>query len=331
MLFDLSVSDASFVDGRPPKDIKENIEWIRERLGLDGSCPWTLVSARTKLGRVLFEIEEESNLGRRRVIGKLGRTDRAEVLYRALRSLREAGFKPPSRMTVPEPIACLPERGVVLQEKVPGRQASELLLARSGRALFAAADCARWLAALHQSRVPADVAPIDSDAVSQRSRELAAILPEQAKQLDRIANGISRELVKPILRTVPTHGDFHPMNILIAGTQRITGIDMDKFASREAESDIGWFLMQTAAVGFFKSGNFRASEPARNRFVECYETEMGRAVRADRVAMYMAIAFLKNLHFELVLLKTGRDEYAGPWLEGAATVLEGDIHLTKNS
>jgi hypothetical protein len=332
MLFDPTVSDASFVDGRPPKDIKQIIEWTREQLGLDGERPWTLISARTKLGRVLFEIEEETSFGPRRFIGKLGSTERALILHRTLVSLRSAGFQPPSKMTVPEPVVCLPERGLVLQEKVPGRQASELILQSPGRATITAADCARWLAALHQSEVPADPGTIDTERISQWLRELSETQPEHAARLDRIGAAVFEELARDVLETVPCHGDFHPLNVLVMGTQRVTGIDMDKFGAREAEADIGWFLMQTAAFGFFKTGTFNSTELARSAFVKCYEAEMGRQVRLNRAALHMAIAFLKNLHFELVLLKTDRTEYAGPWLGGAASaILEGDIYLSANS
>jgi aminoglycoside phosphotransferase (APT) family kinase protein len=332
MQFDTTVSDASFVDGRPPKDIKEIIEWAREQLGLDSGRPWCLISARTKLGRTLFEIEEETSFGPRRFIGKLGRTERAEVLHRTLTLLRNAGFQPPSRMTVPEPIAYLPERGLVLQEKVPGRQATDLLLQSSGRACFAAADCARWLAALHECPVPASPAAIDVDAISRWARELGEAQPDDAGRVDAIANAVLEELTKPISDVRPSHGDFHPMNIFIAGTQRITGIDIDKFAAREPEADIGWFLMQTSVFGFFKTGTFASTGTARRAFVQCYEAETGRSLRARRVALYIAMGFLKNLHFELVLLKTGRTEYCDPWLKAAASaILEGDLYISENS
>ena len=332
MLFDPTVSDASFVDGRPPKDIKETIEWTREQLHLDGTRRWTLISARTKLGRVLFEIEEETPSGPRRLIGKLGNTERAEVLHRTLQALRQAGFKPPSRITVPESIACLPERGLVLQEKVKGRQASELILESPGRANFAAADCARWLAALHRCQIPADPGTIDRDAVARWPAELSITLPRQAGLIDRIATAVFDELSRAVSETVPSHGDFHAMNVIIKGTQRITGIDLDKFAMREPAADVGWFLMQTAAFGFFKTGHFQSTELARRAFVHCYETEMETPVEQRRVAFHMAMAFLKNLHFELVLLKTNRTDYAAPWLKGAASaILQGDLYLSANS
>jgi Phosphotransferase enzyme family len=330
MLFDPTVNDATFVDGRPPKDITRTVESIREELGLDGSNPWSLISARTKLGRVLFEIEEGTPLGPRRLIGKLGRPERAIHLYQTLISLRASGFKPPARLTVPEPVACLPEKGFVLLEKVPGRQASDLLLENSARATFAAAECGRWLAALHQCDVTPPSSSINFDAVSQWPIDLTEAVPAHAEQLDRIAKAIRDALAGNPSSFVPSHGDFHPMNVLIKGTQRVTGIDLDKFGAREAEADIGWFLMQTAAFGFFKTGSFRQTELARRAFIRCYEAEMGQCIRTDRAGLYMAMAFLKNLHFELVLLKTGRTEYAKPWLNGAAAFLKGDLYLSEN-
>jgi aminoglycoside phosphotransferase (APT) family kinase protein len=332
MLFDLTVSDAAFVDGRPPKDIKETIEWARQQLKLDGERAWHLISARTKLGRMLFEIEEETEEGPKRYIGKVGRSERSEVLHRTLTMLRDAGFRPPSRITVPEPVAYLPERGLVLQEKVPGHQANELILQSTARGCFAAADCARWLAALHQCGVPATPASIDDSVVSHWARELAEVQPDEAACVEKLAAAALEEIARPAGEAMPSHGDFHPMNVFILGTQRITGIDIDKFAAREPESDIGWFLMQTAAFGFFQTGTFESTERARRAFIQCYEAETGRAVDVRRAALFMTMAFLKNLHFELVLLKTGRAEYTRPWLKAAASaILEEDLYLSEDS
>lgn len=332
MLYDATVTDACFVNGRPPKDIKETLEWAREQLGLNETRPWRLISARTKIGKTLFEIEDQTPDGPRRLIGKLGNPARAEVLDRTLRSLRAAGFQPPARFTVPEPVACIAERGFVLQEKVPGEQANELILRSSGRGRFAAADCARWLAALHQCEIAAPTALTDSSMISHWTTELTVEQPAELGRFSKIANAILNELAEPVSEVLPSHGDFHPMNVFIAGTRRITGIDIDKFAQREPESDVGWFLMQTAAFGFFKTGTFESTNQARRAFIQCYEAEMGRPIRIPRAGLYMAMAFLKNLHFELVLLKTGRTEYTDPWLKGAASaILKGDLYLSENS
>ena len=118
------------------------------------------------------------------------------------------------------------------------------------------------------------------------------------------------------------------MNVFISDSA-ITAIDIDKFSQREPEADVGYFLMQTAAFDFFENGSFDFTEPARRRFLQAYENETGWTVRQDRTAFHMAASFLKNLHFEVVLLKTGNTEYVEPWLWGAtATVLDRNLFLT---
>jgi hypothetical protein len=64
-------------------------------------------------------------------------------------------------------------------------------------------------------------------------------------------------------------------------------------------------------------------------FLEHYEARSGQPAIFSRLGLHMAVIFLKNLHFELVLLKTGRTELAAPWLSAAAgAILQGNIHLT---
>jgi hypothetical protein len=113
------------------------------------------------------------------------------------------------------------------------------------------------------------------------------------------------------------------MNFFIDGDVRITGIDVDKFAGREPEFDVAWFLMQSAAFGFFAQGTFDATSDMRKRFCERYEQSRGYSLKPERLGIYMARAFLKNLHFELVLLNTGQNRYAEPWLMGAEDAIEG--------
>lgn len=328
MLYDPSTPDTLFARGRPPKqDIHELLTWARERLEVNGSRPWRLLSARHKMGKILFEIEELAPSGPRRLIGKCGKSERAETLNRALTDLWRAGFRPPHRHTVTESVACLPERGFILQERAPGRQALDLML--HSPELPAAENCAEWLAELHRAPVHAAAGFNDPAQVGAWARELAVALPESSQQIGRIEDAILRELADPIRETVPCHGDFHAMNIFIAADERITGIDIDKFSQREPESDVGYFLAQTASFGYFETGTFAVTEQARRAFVQRYERASQRTIRVRRTALYIAMAFLKNLHFELVLLNTGRRQLVEPWLHGAGrSLLDEDIHFS---
>jgi len=328
MLYDSTVTDGCFASGRPPDRMEELFDWLCQQLGREVTRSWRLISARRKLGRTLFEIEERTRSGTRRLIGKCGNPERAWVLYETLNTLRDHGWRPPARYTVPEPVALIPERGLIIQERVWGEQAGSLLLKDGKESRLGAASAASWLAALHHCGLSAPLAPPDTDAVSKWATDLVFAVPAEARRIELIADAVLDELQEPIAGTAPTHGDFHPMNVFIAGRERVTGIKFDKFARREPEADIGWFLMQAAAFGFFERGSFSATETARRTFVQRYGTEAGRRLADRRLALYVAMAFLKNLHFELVLLRTGRTHYADPWLWGAASaILEENLEL----
>jgi hypothetical protein len=317
MLYDTTVRDACFVEGRAPEDIHDVLTWAQRTLDTDRRHPWRLISARRKLGRILFEIEEQTPSGPRRLIGKLGRIECATTLYNALQLLRRAGFAPPALYTVPEPVVLIPERGLVLQEKVPGDQAGSLLGENSKRGLRAAVHSAHWLTCLHRLRLTAEVSRPDPQGVVNWAAELGAAVPGESNRIHTLANAIVAELDRSISDAVPSHGDFHPMNIFIAGGERITGIDIDKFALREPAADLGWFVMQTAAFDYFKKSTFACTEEERGVFIDTYQSQIGKPVDTRRIGLYTAMAFLKNLHFELVLLSTGRNHYAEPWLEAA--------------
>jgi hypothetical protein len=322
MLYQPSVTDASFVEGRAPEDIRDVLRWAREHLGLDGRCTWRLISARRRFGKTLFEIEEKRNGETRRLIGKVCGRERAEHLYKTLVLLRNAGFHPPARFTVPAAIALIAERGFVLQEKAPGQPASDLL-GESG-----ATDSALWLAALHRTGMSAPGYIDPSGVVASWAEELANAEPGIEKTVRRIADAAVRTISGPVQHLVPSHGDFHAMNLLVT-RERITAIDIDKFGQAPPEFDVGYFLMQAAAFDFFKTGSLHRENSARQRFFEAYQAESGRTMRRELVAACIAMAFLKNLHFELVLLNTGNSSYVAPWLWGAESALfKRNIFLT---
>jgi len=123
MLYDTTATDATFVHGRAPEEIDGIIDWARAQLPPSETRPWRLISARRRFGKTLFEVEEETSRGRRRLIGKLGKPERAETQQRAITLLRNAGFCPPSLYTVPNVVAWSKDRGFLLLEKVAGLHA----------------------------------------------------------------------------------------------------------------------------------------------------------------------------------------------------------------
>ena len=100
MLYDTTATNAAFANGRPPEDIFEILEWAKQQTDSNRESDWRLISARRRFGKILFEIEETTTAGPRRLIGKLGKAERATTLFDTLVLLRSAGFEPPARLPV---------------------------------------------------------------------------------------------------------------------------------------------------------------------------------------------------------------------------------------
>jgi len=318
-----------FEGGRPPKtDLQPILERLRATLP-DSDVKWRILSAQRKMGKTLFEIEETRGGDTRRLVGKLSKTERAETLVKALRQLWMAGWRPPDVHTVTEAVAWLTDEGAVVQELAPGRQAIDIILESPDEAARAGEQCASWLATLQASGAEAPRSRFDASLSNQHAEELKVHLPREAPRIDGIAERILSEAAQPFDVEAPSHGDFHAMNIFIDGERRITAIDMDKFGCRQAEADAGYFLTQTASFGYFKAQTFENTLTARRAYLKRYLELRQKPLNTGKMALYVAAAFLKNLHFELELLKTGRMELAAPWLYAAErAIVHGDLEMT---
>jgi hypothetical protein len=325
MIYDDTATDPCFHTGRPPANIEELLLKARRQLGLnEGNRHWRLISARKKFRKVLFEIQEITPHGTPRLIGKIGKPDRIKNLYRTLTELRAAGFRPPARLTVPEPLDCIEDQGFILQEKAPGVDAASLILNDAEMSIEAASGAALWLAALHRSAVPTWQCITETGALNVE-QELARVLPDKAEVIHKIISTVQDLLKHQPSTLVPSHGDFHPRNVLIHAKERITVIDIDKFGLAEREYDVASFLVQTAIFDFMCHVDFVRTINARRMFMHVYEGESGYKFVPGRVGAYIALGFLRKLHYELVLLRTGREQYVDPWLRAASAALDGDL------
>lgn len=329
MRIDLHAQEAAFEDGQLPReDLNELLGCLRRHLGYGAERSWRLISARKKLGNALFEIEESGPQGTRRYIGKTGREERVQTQFQALRELHEAGFRPPSEFTVAEPIAYLPERNCILVEKAPGVAAMDTILAQAQCARSAVLKCAQWAAALHASGLEPPRWSEDVPRLQRWSAELQESLPEYAARFHQVVERVLPEIARTEESAlVPCHGDFHPINILVASSGRVTAIDLDKFATRDRHAEIGYCLGQVASIGFHRLGSFGATAELRSVLLQAYETRSGVVLDRLRTGVYMAFTFIAGLHYLFVAFKKQQANCIEPWLDAAARCLEGGIEL----
>lgn len=307
------------------EQVKELAEYCRLKLGVD-VANWRLVSSRVKLKKILFEIEDSSRGKPRYWIGKMtGSPRRADQRplrqgFESLETLWHNGMRPPSRFTVAEPAGYFDERNVLLQEKAPGVQLIRLI--QSGEATAEhARSAAEWILCLQSLHI--DVPPLEKpDWNLQACRaELPSALPGVSKRTEAVMEQIAASIVYDG-KLVPSHGDFHPMNVFIA-PDRVTAIDLDTFACREPAADPAYFLAQTAIMGYMTWSSFGSTE----RFRRAFEDALGPR-DSDRMAVHLALALIRTLHYDFCILHSDPHHLVEPFVAAAERcVFEGAVDL----
>ena len=299
------------------------LQELRAVLRIDATTEWRIVNAWSKRKKVLFELEETGHQQHRALVGRLmdrsSRADRNRACYQALEVLWAAGLRPPCAFTVPRPIGHSENWLVILQEKAPGDLLDHLFVRDAGTAPRSAAVAGEWLNALHSLPLEFSEQTMILPKLDIWSAALKQLSPQHSKMLERIHQRITAQLSgEPVGPPAPSHGDFHATNLLISDTGRVTGIDFDNFAGRERSADLGYFLGQTAARGFRKTGSFNSTAKVRTAFLQSYAAAAGPRMPPHlRIGSHTGAAFLRLLHDELCLMKSGRTDFIGPWLTAA--------------
>jgi hypothetical protein len=159
------------------------------------------------------------------------------------------------RFRVPEPLAYLPDHGVLLLRAAPGEQLTEGSLEGVRRA-------ARWLAALHASGVDLDASEDAAQGVlrlARRATTAAASRPE----LREVFCGLLEVLAERYGRTVggteraPTHGRFSAEHVYVSA-EYVTAVDLDRAALADPARDVGELLHRLR----WRAGKKRHGVPA---------------------------------------------------------------------
>jgi hypothetical protein len=306
------------------EDLDELIGYAREQLGLGDDRPWRLLSSSIKMKKTFFEVEETRPEGARLLVGKVADSEKSKGAFDSLRTLRDAGLRPPSPYRVVEPVAYFPDRHLLLQEKASGAMLFDKIKAATATT-GDAERAAEWLLALQDIRVPG--LRQGSLGNFERTRdELTLALPGCARRLRPITTFIGSHLAAET-PGIASHGDYHPMNLYISDDY-VTAIDVDTFAAREPMYDVAYFLAQSAIMGYPKFQSFAPTEELRAAFLEAYEKRAPRLYRKDRIRVFVAFAFLRSLHYDFCILRTDPHHLVEPFLSAAERALsEAHIRL----
>ena len=266
------------------------VERVLGRLaGWEGSAVRAIRAVRYKPGRrclIEYDIELPSSelvslVAKARARG----ADRAT--FDVLVELRRQGFDERSAdgISVPEPIAVIPELGLWLQRKIAGVSATQGLAAANGVAL--ARRLAEAAHKLHRAAVPARREHTMADELRilhDRLQAVAAQRPEWAARLERLLAACARiAAATPLSERRGIHRDFYPDQVLLDG-DRLYLLDFDLYCRGDPALDIGNCIGHITEQAVRTRGDPRAfadrEAALADRFVELAGEQTRPAVRA---------------------------------------------------
>jgi Ser/Thr protein kinase RdoA (MazF antagonist) len=219
------------------------------------------------------------------------RKNRGEKIFENLLKLWRAAHSPDNAaglFDMPEPLAYVPELGMVLQNFVSGRRLSGL--SASADLSAAVRRVARNLAALHGLPVAAGERKTMADHIEKychpQPQALMAACPELAEDVQEILEGLTRDQSLSQAPVSPVHGDLGPAQIFIA-EDRAFFVDFDGFCFSHAALDLSNFLV---ALKFHFA---LQSEALTKAFLETY-VENQSPERLAGLRLYHALAYLRR-------------------------------------
>lgn len=274
-----------------------------------GEGGWRHHSKRFTVGRLACLDRSEHTVLLLLALETVPEHDRGLRAYEAFSRLWNAGLHPPARYRVPRPFAWDDGNGILVRAFVPGTTWADLVLRPDVAAPEASESAAGWLTCLQHNQALRDslcTAPGRGDRLVRHVSEIAGRLgeAEEYRPFARVALAVAQGLDdRSPVAVVPSHGDFHPKNVLIVGPA-VVALDCDHLGLREPAADVGWLLGQLLSMSLARTRSTAAGAAAALRFWRSYEPTAA-GVTWDRVAVNVAATLVECIHYT-VFVRGGR-------------------------
>ncbi len=226
------------------------------------------------------------------VVAKFSSKDKGAKSYANMQALWSSSFgerrDPPG---LPRPIEHVPELGVLIMERLPGRPLAEI--AGHDTALFD--DAVRLLAALHGCGAVTEAERGSRSIVrsTQRKAEaVAQLTPQYADVIRAAVAAIEAGRVKEH-ELVPSHGDFSPRNVLV-GEGRLTLIDWDRFQLADPCRDLAYMATWSWSEAL-RRGRWPDRAPVE-RAIEIYKSARPEASLKKGMRFHIAAGLIRRAH-----------------------------------
>jgi hypothetical protein len=207
-----------------------------------------------------------------RIFAKLYPDDSGPRIYEKLKALRADGFGPGARYQVVEPIAFLPEHGMLLARAAEGLPVSAHIGVDDGALVVGAREAARWLAELHRSplRIGRPQPLLESGELLSLAKRLSKAISQCPQHLDQALEmidalqGLAADAVETL--HVQSHGQYRPIHVFVAD-RAVTVIDLDRSRPCDPARDVAEFLHRLRMTTFWGTGSVERAEAATAVFL----------------------------------------------------------------
>jgi hypothetical protein len=179
--------------------------------------------------------------------------------HRVQRAFWENGFGRNSRFRVPEPLAFVPEQGLLLMRESPGVPLAALLGKNSGYWTAGVREAARWLAAFHRSSLRVGDPEPEWDALKTFRLANRLVKAAAARPSERVALLDLMQMLKERFAALPedrpvvqTHGRFHHDHVFLS-PEAVTVIDLDRSRPTDPAKDVAEFV-RVLRLAAFRAG-----------------------------------------------------------------------------
>ena len=232
------------------------------------------------------------------LVGKVFHDDRPDI-FQAMEGIQRAGFGAQDEFSIPEPIAYLPSLHFLLQEKVEGTVAKQILKAGHEKDQTEVAKrCARWLAAFH-ARAPKDgpvsnpLEHLNSKSMQRCARKVGRMSGQSGVEAAELLERLEQEAtsLSPVeLRA--GHGSFTPGHVIVS-QDRTAVFDWDWHDLADPARDVARFLFALRRWALLELGSIRALDRVAEVFLESYLTA-GLPLAEKNLRFFVAARCLKS-------------------------------------
>ncbi len=231
----------------------------------------------------------------REFVGKVYGEDRPDV-YQAMQRICQAGFGPQAEFSIPEPLAYVSALRLLVQEKVEGPRARDVLLTGTDRERAAAAErSALWLARFHaEGPRPSPVSHTNHQEAlwMQWSRLIAENCGSVAGKARLLCQRLEVAAGAPApVEYCAGHGSFSPAHLILT-PDRTAVFDWDGYDLADPARDVGRFVVALRRLALGRLRSIRALDREGEVFEKTYLASAGPGVK-QRLPPHKAAACLQ--------------------------------------